>query len=113
MRYIYCTEIDEKYRSACEGLEKEPELHLLKVMAEAGAKGVGPSAAKNTVFAKLGERDSKLTLVRSASETKVRIHRYSHALYLHGVTGPKYGKAKEKIEEVKKKFGMNAKAKSA
>ena len=112
MRYIYCTGIDEKYRSACEELEEEPELGLLKVMAEAGAEGVGPSAAKNTVFAKLGERDSKLTLVRSASETKVRIHRYSHALYLHGVTGPN-DKDAETIEKVKEKFGMNAKAKSA
>ena len=113
MRRIYCTGIDKKYYRVCEGLKKEPQLDLLKVMAEAGAKGVGPYAASSTVFAELGKRDSNSTLVRLVTENDVRIHRYSHALYLQGVTEPTDEKATENIEKVKKQFGMNDKAKSA
>ena len=112
MRPTYCTEIDEEYYRACEKLDEEPELKLLKEMAEAGANGLGPRALPITVLANLSERNSHSTLIRKAGKNSVRIHRYSHALYLLGVKepNPKDVKLKEKIAEVKEKFGMNAKS---
>ena len=107
---MYCTEIDEEYYRVCENLDKEPELKLLKEMAEAGAKGIGPRALPNTVLAKLSERNSDSTLIRKVGKNNARIHRYSHALYLHGVTGPKDEKATDDIEKVKEKFRMKAKS---
>ena len=104
----YCTGIDGKYYRVCEPLDKEPELKLLKDMAEAGMNGL--HVLPNTV-AKLSERNSDSTLIRKDA-TNTRIHRYSHALYLHGVKkpNPKDEKVQETINEVKKKFGMNAKS---
>ena len=109
---MYYTDIDREYHRLCENLDKEPELNLLKHIAEAGANGVGPRALSNTVLAKLSERDSDSTLLRKVRKNTVRIHRYSHALYLHGVkrTNPNDTKMEETIQAVKKKFGMNAKS---
>ena len=59
------------------------------------------------------KRDSDLTLVRKQGASDVRIHRYSHALYLHGVKGPHERNVEDKIKEVKEKFGMKAKINSA
>ena len=109
---MYCTGIDSKYHRVCEPLDEEPELKLLKKMAEAGMNGLTPYALPNTVLAKLSERNSDSTIVRQVDETNTRIHRYSHALYLHGVRpNPKDVTAVQKnITDVKKKFGMNAKS---
>ena len=55
--------------------------------------------------------DSDSTLFRRVSGTnRVRIHRYSHALSLHGVKGPEDKDVEQKIQEVKEKFGKNAKS---
>ena len=92
-------------------------------MAQAGAEGVLRRTANDDAIAELIERNSESTVIRRASSTNMRIHRYSHALYLHGVTGPNdtdavevIGKVtedknvNETIKEVKEKFGMNAKS---
>ena len=111
MSHMYCTGIDGKYYRACEKLDEEPELKLLKEMAEAGANGLGPRALPITVLANLSERSSDSTLIRKAGDNE-RIHRYSHALYLHGVKEPNPNdlELKKKIAEVKEKFRMNAKS---
>ena len=108
---MYCTGIDEEYYRVCEKLDKEPELKLLKEMAE--ANGLGPRALPITVLAKLSKRNSDSTLIRRKGSSNFRIHHYSHALYLHGVKGPHEPNVEDKIKEVKEKFRMNAKVNSA
>ena len=100
------------YELACKSLGKQTNLEVLKGMAEAGAKGVYHLAANDDAITELSKRDSDSTLIRTVEHTHVRIHRYSHALYLHGVErpNPKNETLKEKIAEVKEKFGMNAKS---
>ena len=79
-------------------------------MAQAGADGVPHRAANNAAITELSKRDSDSTLIRTVGETHVRIHRYSHALYLNGVKGPDDEGVEKNITKVKEKFGMNAKS---
>ena len=79
-------------------------------MAQAGANGVYHLAANDDAITELTKCDSDSTLIRSTGAARVRIHRYSHALYLHGVKGPDTEDVEQKIQEVKGKFGMNAKS---
>ena len=73
--------------------------------------------ATNALITSLLERDSDSTLIQRVGYN-VRIHRYSHALFLHGVEEPgdpnKGDKEKDDmIKKVKEMFGMNAKINSA
>ena len=114
MRHMYCTGIDKRFNASVDQVSGEAELALLTEIAQTGTEGYYPwGRSKKAIVKSLMNRDSESTLLRKVHADNVRIHHYSHALYLHGVTGPKYGKAKEEIEAVKEKFGMNAKAKSA
>ena len=62
--------------------------------------------AEDRMTERLLQRDSNSTLLRVVGDN-VRIHRYSHALYLHGVTGPHEPNVTDKIKDVKGKFGMH------
>ena len=116
MRHMYCTEIDKGFQASVKQLCREqPEvIKLLTAIAATGGKGFYTNDQHDDdIMLELMNRNSKSTLLRKVGQNDVRIHRYSHALYLHGVTEPEYEKAKEKIAAVKEMFGMNAKAKSA
>ena len=113
MRYIYCTGIDKRFDASVDQVSGEAELALLTEIAQTGTEGYYPWAHSNKAIVKsLMNRDSEATLLRKVGMDTVRIHRYSHALYLHGVKEPNPTdvKLKEKIAEVKEKFRMNAKS---
>ena len=114
---MYCTEIDTEYRDSVDQLHRErPEaIKLLTAIAATGVEGLyTDDLHEGDIRRELMKRDSDSTLLRRVrkSRHKVRIHRYSHALHLHGVEGPNPNdeEVEKKIEEVKKKLGMNAKS---
>ena len=109
MRHIYCTEIDKRFDAHVDQVSGEAELALLKEIAQTGTKGYYPWGHSNKAIVKsLMNRDSEATLLRKVGMNNVRIHRYSHALYLHGVTPN--DKDADATEKVKEKFGMKAKS---
>ena len=115
MRHMYYTDIDGKFEASVEQLRREqPEaIKLLTAIAATGVKGFRTNDLRELdIKRELMNRDSNSTLLRNVGDNNVRIHRFSHALFLQGVTGPnpKDEKLKEKITEVKEKFGMNAKS---
>ena len=94
--------------------EGRKEKELLTQIAATGTKGFHAiSRSDHDIVSGLMKRDSKSTLVRRRDATRIRIHDYSHALYLHGVKGPHEPNVEDKIKEVKEKFGMNPKSSSA
>ena len=110
---MYCTGIDKRFDASVDQVSGEAELALLTEIAQTGTEGYYPWGHSNKAIVKsLMKRDSESTLLCKVGGDNVRIHRYSHALYLHGVKkpNPKDEKLKEKITEVKEKFGMNAKS---
>ena len=118
MRHMYCTGIDKQFKDSVEQLcaEQPAAKKLLTAIAATGVEGFWTDDPHERMIKReLMNRDSNSTLLRKVDMSDVRIHRYSHALYLHGVIRPntKDEKLKEKIKEVKEKFGMTAKAKSA
>ena len=68
----------------------------------------GKDTKEHSRIKALMERDSNSTLLRRVGADNVRIHKYPHALYLHGVKEPHEPNVEQKIKEVKEKFGINA-----
>ena len=96
-------------------IRSEGEKQLLAEIAATGTKGFtthGKDDAKDARLQGLLQRGSKATLVQRVNRN-VRIHHYSHALFLHGVEGPDDPKVEDKIKEMKEKFGVNEKINSA
>ena len=113
MRHTYCTEIDNRFDVSVDQVSGAAELALLTDIAKTGTTGYNPRGHSNKAIVKsLMNRDSEATLLRKVGMDTVRIHRYSHALYLLGVKEPnsKDLELKKKIAEVKEKFRMNAKS---
>ena len=112
MRHIYCTGIDAEFEASVKQLLREqPEaIKLLTAIATTGVEGFRPrNQHEDDIMSELMNRDSKSTLLRKVTRNSVRIHRYSHALYLHGMKEPT-DKAEKEIKEVKEKFEMQAKS---
>ena len=112
MRHMYCTDIDKEFKASVKQLRKaQPEeINLLKSIAETGVKGFFTDDSRNrSILSELMNRDSKLTLLCKVDKNSVRIHRYSHALYLHDVKEPT-DKEETKIKKVKEKYEMKAKS---
>ena len=86
-------------------------MKLLQKIANEGQTGLfGKDTPERNQIKEMKKRNSESTLLRSVGTHCSRIHRYSHALYLHGVKGPDDKDVEQKIAEVKEKFGMNAKS---
>ena len=111
MRHMYCTGIDTKFKASVKQLRREqPEaIKLLTAIAATGLEGLyTDDLDESDIMSELMNRDSSATLLRKVDAENVRIHRYSHALYLLGVEEPKPND--DRVNDVKKKFGMNAKS---
>ena len=111
MRPTYCTEIDTEFKASVKQLRREqPEaIKLLTAIAATGVKGLyTDDLGESDITSELMNRDSSLTLLRKVGKNNVRIHRYSHALHLLGVEEPNPND--DRVNDVKKKFGMNAKS---
>ena len=107
------TDIDMMFSSSVEFVSRGTLWELMERIAATGTKGFHPnSQGDHDRVSGLMKRDSESTLVRRQSPTRIRIHDYSHALYLHNVMSP-FSNAKDKIKEVKEKFGLHAKSSSA
>ena len=108
---MYCTDIDGEFEASVKQLRRErpEEIKLLTAIAATGAKGFRTNDLhEDDIMSELMSRDSNLTLLRKVGKNNVRIHRYCHALYLHGVEEPNPND--DRVNDVKKKFGMNAKS---
>eukprot|EP00754_Rhynchopus_humris_P033858 Rhum_TRINITY_DN15487_c4_g1::Rhum_TRINITY_DN15487_c4_g1_i1::g.159290::m.159290 len=93
--------VDEEFAESCRCLGDDlgKDRPLVTRIAEAGSTGtVGRDSSERSAIKNLMKRDSDSTLLRM-SEKAVRIHRYPHALYLHGVTGPDVPDVQENIHE--------------
>ena len=111
MRHMYCTEIDGEFEASVEQLRREqPEaIKLLTAIATTGLEGFRTNDLHELdIQRELMNRDSNSTLLRKVTKNRMRIHRYTHALYLSGVKEPNPND--DKVNDVKKKFGMNAKS---
>ena len=107
LRHIYCTGIEKKFATSVDRLSEEAEIALLEQIAETGMVGYYPRGVgmKRRVRS-LMTRNANETLLCKAGASNVRIHRYSHALYLHNVTG--VNNETEIINKVKQQFLMNS-----
>ena len=123
MRHMYCTGIDAEFEASVKQIirQQTESSELLKAIVATGVEGFCTSdldEKQEGIMHELTNRDSSSTLLRKVTKHDVRIHRYSHALYLHGVTGPNPNPEDEKVEQnikdtikvVKDKFMMNAKS---
>ena len=111
MRHMYCTGIDTEFEASVKQLGREhpKAIKLLTAIAATGVKGLyTDDLHESDIMSELINRDSSSTLLRKVDKNKVRIYRYSHALFLHGMKEP--NDKVQNTDDVKKKFGMNAKS---
>ena len=104
LRHIYCTGIEKKFATSVDQLKEEAEIALLEQIAETGMVGYYPRGADmQRRVNSLMTRNANETLLCKAGASNVKIHRYSHALYLHNVTRLS---ETEVVNKVKQQFLM-------
>ena len=109
LQYTHHTGVIKSFKEANRLIDREgaKEKLLLQKIAVTGMEGFRiVDYAERPIRVRLLQRDADSTLIRTVGYN-VRIHRYSHALYLHGVTGPHEPNVTDKIKDVKGKFGMH------